>query len=390
MRFLLLAMVAAAIGATAFITLFPETAARWLPSPVAGLIDEDAGSEGKAGGAQRSVRVVADRPTVSTARTEFVTTGTITAKETVQLASELSGRVVEVFVEDGSRVEKGDPIVRFDDAEERAAVSAAESALREAQRNLERKRELGEDDYASEATIDDAKASAQSAESQLQQAKERLKNQTIRAPFPGRIGFIDIAAGAYLSPGSEIARLATTDRLRATAQVPQSVVGKIEIGSPVSVVQLDGGETIQAQLDTISPLAGEAARSVTVEARLDEPKGLRPGAFVEVRIVTEKRDDALFISESALLRRGRTTLVYIVGPDNKAREVVVETGERRNGKIEIRAEALSPESRVVVSGLQKIEDGTPVKTVAKDDGEGAGSGDARGRETSNAAGASSG
>ncbi len=145
----------------------------------------------KPGDGDRSRPVPVDIAPVErgTALSVFRTTGEIIADERVTLTSEIRGRISKIFIEDGMSVAEGDPIVRFDDDSEKAAVAAAEARLSEAVRARKRVEQLAEKDFATTASLDEAVAAVQSAEADLALAKTRLADRTVRTPSAARSGW---------------------------------------------------------------------------------------------------------------------------------------------------------------------------------------------------------
>lgn len=380
MRYILLIAVGLLAASAAFAWLAPGIVRPYLPDAVARHLPGDDGDDKVAGadGASRPAAVYVAKPTTAAARDTFTTTGEITAKDAVTVASEVSGRIEVVHVTDGQRVEKGEPLVRFDSAEQEAQLAAAQARLTEASENLSRQRKLSEKDFAAEATVEQAVSAKDTAEAEVARARERLEDRTLEAPFSGEISFVDVSVGAFVEPGQPITRMATTDALRATFQLPLAVVDKVRIGSRVTVKPIGSQEQIEAKIDVIAPLASSARRSVQAEARLPETATLRPGAFVEVAVVTQTREDALFVPETAVVRQGQRAVVYIVSREGTAQEVEVQLGARREpGLIEVTGERVNASTSIVSGGVQKVSDGQKVEVVEpprNDGSDGAGGG----------------
>jgi len=303
--------------------------------------------------------------TVAVARQSMPVTirsvGTARAAESVALTSEVEGRVESIHFEAGNRVAASDVLVRLESREERAAVSEAQARVRRASADLERERQLSQPKVVSESRLDQLAAELGVAQGQLEAARARLHNHTLRAPFAGRIGLRDVSPGAYVGTGTTIATLVDLDPIRLRFSVPDGVVGYLRPGLGVEArtdaypQRLFAGDV--AAVDTAFEVE---TRSLMVEAHLPNPDGaLRPGMLLNVELIIDRRRDALVVPEAALVLRGDESYVYRVS-DGTARRVAVRTGQRRAGLVEIRA-GLAAGDRVVLRGVQKVQDGVPVE-----------------------------
>jgi len=304
----------------------------------------------------------------ATAVARFETSGAVQAADQVVLRSEMAGRVDEVLVEDGAALERGDPILRFEQDAEQAAVEAAQAAASEASADLVRAETLYERDVAAQSRVETAQAALDAARAELRTARARLDELTVRAPFAGEIGIVAPDPGSFLAPGDRIASFARTDTLIVRFDLPIEIARAAADAGRVRVVTEDGA-TLQARVVTVSPITDAGSRTRRFEAALPAGSNLSPGAFVTVSVPTASREGALFVPQTAILREGFDTRVYRAVEGERgltARSTQVTTGVLDGeGRIEIRA-GLSAVDRVVSSGLQKIRDGAAIRGVTED------------------------
>ncbi len=346
-RTLILVLPAVLLGALAGVVL---------SGPLAGLFggDEDQGQRERP---PTSVRLAT--PEKATAIDYVATVGAVRAEERVILTPEMAGVVKQVAVADGARVEAGEVILELRDAPQIAALEAARARLREARASLARALELDEEGFATEAEIDTARAAFAAAESEVERREEMLDDRTVRAPFAGALGLIDISPGAYLSPGTPIVELASVDRLRLRFSLPSAEANRLEPGTMIRFRLGEGAGWQEAPLRVLSPLTDEGTRLVQAEAAITAKGSYRPGDFVAVQAPLDRREDALFISVNAVVYDGRATNVFVVR-DGKAVRTPVELGVREDERVEIR-EGVAADARIVVEGMRGLSDGAPVR-----------------------------
>jgi len=294
----------------------------------------------------------------------YQVTGEIVARDQVALASETAGRVEKVFADDAASVEAGDPIIAFNKADEEAALQAAIASQKQADADLRRAKRLEKENFASEARLDTAQSAAEGARAEVKQARERLKNQTVRAPFAGQIDVVNVSAGDYLNPGDPIVTIAS-DRLRARFSLPQRIANKVSTGAIAYVQRPGEANVIKTELAVLSPIANPRTRAFLAEAVVEKDQGFRPGMFITVEVVTRRRENAVFAPETAILRSGPDAYLFRINEQDRAERIGVELGKRKDGWIEVRSDQLSTQARVVSQGTQKIDDGALL--AARDD-----------------------
>lgn len=294
--------------------------------------------------------------------------GEIEAENRVRVTPSVPGIVESVAVSDGERVAEGDTLVLLDDDQQEVALDAAQAALTQAREAYERTQTLIEDGFATEAEIERDRTAFIEARAEAERARQMLDDRAVRAPFAGEVGIVAVDEGAYVQPGEMLASLATTDDLVVRVSVPPLVARELAPGDAV-VVEGPQGESYDAEIASVSPLADPQSRTVAVEAAIPEPGALRPGSFASVEVVEARRENALFVPAEAILLQGRLAFVFTPTREMTAERRRVAVGVRRAGRVEIR-EGLLPGDRVVVEGKQKLAAGMRIAPAGEGDASG--------------------
>jgi len=318
----------------------------------------DAGAA--AGAAPAAIPVeaaIAQRDTVIDA---IAATGQVEAIQSIELKPDVEGRLNEILVREGTIVAKGAPLFRIDDAELQAQVARAEAERDLAQQSLKRTRELLEQRASSQADLENAEATYRSSAASLDLLKVRLDRTTVRAPFAGIMGQRFVSVGDYVTTASRLASLQTVDPTRAVFQVPERYATSLEKDQRITfqVAALQGRQFV-GRVDFVDPVVQLPARTITVKALVSNPKGeLRPGMFVEVRLETAVRPNAVVIPEDAILALQQESFAWVV-VEGKATRRVVSLGVRTPGFVEI-TDGVREGEQVVVGGVEKMSEGAPV------------------------------
>jgi membrane fusion protein (multidrug efflux system) len=287
-------------------------------------------------------------------------TGRIEAVQAVELRSDEQGRVVELLFREGQRVAAGTPLVRIDGALLRAQAERARADRDLARQQLERVRRLRAENAASPADLERVEAAARSAEAALGVLELQIQRSTVRAPFAGHVGQRFVSAGDYVTSATRLLTLQTTDPQRAVIEVPERYAGDLRLGQAVEfTVAAHPGRTFRALVEFIDPVVQTESRTIVVKARAPNPDHLlKAGMFVEARLATATRSDAVVVPEDAV-QPSRTANVVWAVVDGKASRRVVQLGARSQGVVEILSGVAEGE-QVVVGGLERLAEGMPV------------------------------
>jgi membrane fusion protein (multidrug efflux system) len=302
---------------------------------------------------------------VVVARTDTVVdailaTGEVEAMQSVELRPDIEGRIAQILVREGREVARGAPLFKVDDAELKAEVARAEADRDLARQSLTRTRELLEQKASSQAELERTEATARSTEAQLDLLKVRLARTVVRAPFAGVAGQRFVSLGDYVTTSSRLVTLQTVSPQRAAFQVPERYAEQLKIGQQVTfrVAALPGKE-FTGRVDFVDPIVELPARTITVKAQVPNPRReLQAGMFIEVRLATAVRPEAVVIAEDAVLPLQGANFVWVAA-DGKAVRRQVELGVRTPGFVEARSGVEAGE-QVVVGGQERLAEGAPV------------------------------
>jgi membrane fusion protein, multidrug efflux system len=291
--------------------------------------------------------------------------GSLKANESVIVRPEIAGRIARIGFEEGQRVALGAPLFELDDSVFLAQIAQAQANLVLSTRNAKREEELYGKQLISASDRDAAIAARAVDEAALRLARAQAAKTVIAAPFAGRAGLRMAAVGDYVNPGQDLVVLEDLDRVKLEFRLPELALPDLKEGQQAAV-ELDAypGQRLNARLYALDARVADDTRSIGARALLDNTDGrLRPGMFARVELVVERRENALLIPEQSLLARGEKSFVYAVD-DGKAVETEIEIGQRRPGEVEV-LKGLDAGQTIVVSGLQRISNGTAVQVAAK-------------------------
>lgn len=324
---------------------------------------------------------------------EIVSTGTVTPDVEVVVKSKAGGEITSFPFNEGDKIKKGETVVKLDPKTEetrtkqaeavvlisRAKLDKARVSLKDAEVKLKRSKELFGEGIISRQELDDAEITLEKSRTDLKlaeaevlqseeafkEAKERLDDTQIKAPFTGTILNKDVDVGHVISStlssaseGTPLFTMANLDNIYVNAQVDEVDISKVAVGQTATVaVDSLPGRTFNGRVERIAP-KGKVERTVTIFDVViiitDKDKGLlKPGMTAAVSILTDVVKDALIVPNEALRTKNGAIGVYVM-QGGLPNFVKVETGKTDGILTEVRSGVKEGEE-VVTSSLKQSE-----------------------------------
>jgi membrane fusion protein (multidrug efflux system) len=296
--------------------------------------------------------------------------GSLAAVQGVTVTAELTGKVVRIAFEPGTKVNAGDLLVQQDTSSEEAQLRAAEAAVELAKRNLERLKKLLDRRTIAQSQYDDAEAKYKEGVASADAIRAAIAKKTIRAPFAGRLGIRLVNLGQILNEGEPIVSLQSINPIFVNFSLPQQQLARVQPGLTVRVTS-DAlpGQVIEGKITAINPEVDAATRNIRIQATVaNRQERLRPGMFVNVAVVLPASEDVLAVPATAVLYAPYSDSVFVVeekqSENNKqpglvVRQQVVQLGERRGDFVAV-VSGLKAGETIVSTGTFKLRNGQAV------------------------------
>jgi len=310
---------------------------------------------------------------VTLART-LAASGSVQARDELIVGSDANGvRLLEVKVDVGAVVKRGQLLARGDDAQllaqlaqQDATIRQARAELAQAQANLDRAESVKDAGVYSVEAIQTRRTSAEAAAarldlalSQRQELAVRLAHTRVHAPADGVIARRSATLGAVMQPGMELFRLIRDDELEWRAELPDHALDSVKPGAAVKL-RLDGQRVVEGRVRLVAPTVDARTRNGLVHVSLPKGTPLRAGGHAQGEIHVGSA--ALWTLPAAvLLSRDGQPFVYVIGDHGVARATPVQTGLRQDGLVEVRG--LAPHAQVVATGAGFVKDGERVRVA---------------------------
>jgi membrane fusion protein, multidrug efflux system len=326
-----------------------------MATPGAGGGGPGAGGGGMRGGQILNVSGLVLTPSVVT---EFINpTGSLIPDEEVELSFETSGKIVNIFFTEGTKVSKGDLLAKINDRHLQAQLMKLEAQKKLVEEKEFRQRSLLDRDAISRESYDQVVTELQALEADIMLVKARIAETELRAPFDGTVGLRYFSEGAYASPNTKIARLVKLKPMKIEFSISERYAGMISAGFPVTLTV--DGKKYSASVYALDPKVDLNTRTIIVRAIYpNRNEELKPGRYAAINLQLSEVEDAIAIPTDALIpeMEGEKVFVFRSG---KAMPVKVKTGLRTEATIQI-TEGLQFGDTLITTGILQLRQGLPV------------------------------
>jgi membrane fusion protein, multidrug efflux system len=287
-------------------------------------------------------------------------TGSLVAREAVQLQAERPGVVREISFVEGKLMSAGEVLVSIDDSELQAQLTRARAQLSLAASAEARQRTLLQSKGISAAEFDESRAAHDVAKAEVKLIEAQIAKTKIRAPFDGIAGLRNISVGSYLTAGTTICTFQDVKSLKIDFSLPERYLPYLRPGQNVTFRVAGRSENFTAAIAAIEPAVDVQTRTLLIRATVpNEETRLLPGSFAEVEVTLEEVKDAILIPAIALMPGLQQPTVFL-HRNGEVEQRKVLAGLRTSDAVQI-LEGLKPGDELITSGILQIRPGLKVQ-----------------------------
>ncbi len=292
--------------------------------------------------------------------------GNVSAFDDAVISVETAGQV-QFVAERGTRVRKGDLILRLDDRLLRANFEAINTGFELAQDAFNRQQALYADSVISTMQYLQSKAQRDQAAAQLAVIKKQLEDAQLRAPFDGRIEEKLTSEGQFVGPGTPVLRMINTNQVKVTGGVPERYAGNVQQGSEVEIsFRSYGLDPKTAKVQFVGNLINPDSRTFPVEVVLNNTDGsIKPRMVVEMRVLRGELTESIIVPRTSIIRNDLGLSVFIVEDQNGVKRAIQRqvTVALSSGDFVAIEEGVEPGDEIVTAGFTSLNDGDLVQVT---------------------------
>lgn len=315
-----------------------------------------------AAGASSAVAVKAEVVRDRSYSVSFSASGVLKALRDLQFVSDVSGRILEIYADEGSHVTKGKVLLQLDSELLLADASSREAAYEGLKKDYERFKSANEQGGVTDQQLDNIRTQMITAENLLITSKRRLADASVKSPITGTIYKRHVEVGSYLNPGTPLFDIIDDSQLKATCYATEKQIQGIRKGLEVILVsETFPGESFTGKITFIGEKADRSLNFPVEVSLTGSRKGLKPGMFVTVLFESETQKNGILIPRSAISGSVQGASVFVIENSvAKKRNTVI--GDIVGERMEV-LQGLNPGDSIVTGGLINVSDGTKVRSI---------------------------
>jgi len=286
-------------------------------------------------------------------------TGNLIPDEEVDLTFETSGKITNIYLQEGRAVKKGDLLAKVNDKPLQAELSKLQAQIPLAEDRVFRQKMLLEKDAVSKEAYEQVTTELEKLRADIELAKARIAQTELRAPFDGVIGLRQVSEGSYASPSTVIASLTKIIPLKIEFSVNERYVHLLRQGTPITFSVPPDPTAYPAQVYAVESRVDLKTRTLKARATYPNTNGrLTPGRTASIEIKSNEIVNALTIPSEAIVAEMGRDIAYLYA-DGKAKQIEVLKGLRTAANIQV-LQGLRAGDTLIVTGVMQLRDGLPV------------------------------
>jgi membrane fusion protein, multidrug efflux system len=291
--------------------------------------------------------------------------GSLLANEEVDIVGKVSGKVTAVYFKEGSKVKKGDLLVKIYDEDLQAQLRRSEIQEKMLSEKLERQRVLLSKDAVSREAFDQLQTDYNVILADINLLKVRIAETEVRAPFDGVIGFRYVSEGTYVTPQVKIAHLFDQSILKLEFAINEKYVSENLMGKKISFETEGYSDEFFATVYAVDYRIDQTTRTIGLRARYDNRTGkLVPGMYASLTLITDEKMNALQVPTEAIVPEMNEKKIW-VARYGRAELIPVVTGARTASAIEV-ISGLAAGDTVLTTGLIQLRPNMAVRVNITD------------------------
>jgi membrane fusion protein (multidrug efflux system) len=285
--------------------------------------------------------------------------GSVLPAETVDVYSEVSGRVKKIYFEEGKKVQKGELLIQVDVDILQAQKAKLMVDLDLAQKDKNRKEKLFNVKGISEEELEKSIANLEAIKAQIQLIDVQISKAQIRAPFSGKIGLRQISEGAYITPQILITTIIQDEEIKIEFAIAEKYANRVKIGQKIVFTLHNDSQQFSGKIYAFQPFINADSRMLTLRAKLKNNANIVPGSFVSVNYDLGVEKNAFLIPAECVVPELNGQKIWLM-QNGKAHELNVMLGIRTADKIQVNGQ-IKAGDKILTTGLLAVKEGMPIQ-----------------------------
>ncbi len=295
---------------------------------------------------------------------DFLANGKFAPGQELNFAAETAGRVINVLVDEGSYVRKGQTLATIKTENLSVDVQTAKEAYQNALKDKQRYENAFKTGGVTQQQVDQAALSLLNAEARVKQANIKIGDANIRASINGIVNKRMIEPGSVLAPGTQLFEIVDVSTLTLDVAVTEAQVANLKVGDAVAVkASVLPDQEFKGKVQFIAPKADASLNfPIKIQITNNTAKSLKAGMYGIAQFTFPQQQAVILIPRSAFVGSVSNNQVFVADANNKVQLRSVVSGRIVGEQVEV-ISGLTEGEQVVTSGQINLADGSTVTII---------------------------
>ena len=290
----------------------------------------------------------------------YAYTGTLLANEEIDIRPEISAKVTKILFKEGTKVNKGQLLVKMFDADLQAQLKKSKLMIELKTKEFERKKELLKLKGISQEEFEISENGLNTLTAEQDLLKAQISKTELIAPFNGIVGLRMVSEGSFVTTTTVITSLQQIDPIKVEFSIPEKYKQDLKENMEIKFTVEGTDRVYSARIYALESKIDAATRSIRIRALAPNPdRSLFPGSFVSIKLNLFPDKETIFITARAIVPVIDGEQVFLV-KNGKVVPIKVTTGIRTDTEVEI-LKGLQLNDTLITSGLLQVKENMPVK-----------------------------
>jgi RND family efflux transporter MFP subunit len=287
--------------------------------------------------------------------------GIFNADKATKISADVPGKIIKVYVHEGSIVKKGDPLVQQDKSDFELQLKQAEVNIKGLEDDVRRYSVLKKADAVQGVKLEKAQLGLEAARIQKAMLEDKIAKTTIRAPFSGVVTMKFKEKGEYAAPGMPVVQLVNISKLKFNLNVAENEIGLFKKGLEFPIVpDIYPEDTLIGTITTVGSESNKMSHDFPIQITVKNTPDLKikSGMFGKVHVIKDSKDERIIIEASTIVGSSIHPKVYIIKNGKAMLRDIIISGRYKNKAII--SKGLKPGDVIVTTGFINLFDGANV------------------------------
>ncbi len=317
------------------------------------------------GSAVNAIKVTIEKAAIKPFSEYFIATGEVEAKDETYISPEVAGQIVDIYVQEGQKVKKGQLLAKLDTRVIEENMADIRSQLEYAKTLYEKQKRLWDKNIGSERQYLDSKNRYETLENKLKVLQAQYNMSFIRSPINGIVEDIYQKKGELGTPGVRMMHIVDLDKLKITAMISEVYLPVIHPGDTVEITfPTYPGLVYRKPITFIGNVVNKQNRTFKIQVDLENSAGeLKPNLLVNIKINSYNSNSNIVIPSLVIREDLKGSYLYVAEKDDNkwiAKKKYIKLGRSYRASSEVLS-GLNPGDRVIIDGYSNVSDGTLIE-----------------------------